>query len=72
MKQQVKPGVMIAAIIGVLAVIGIVIFFINNRPASTSSGSPPVIPTSQPAVRDKSPDDIVKEHMKQMPQGGGQ
>jgi hypothetical protein len=70
MKQQVTPGVIIAAIVGALAIIGIVIFFINNRPASTSSGSPPVIQTSQPAVRDKSPDDIVKEHMKQMPQNG--
>ncbi len=71
MKQQVKPGAVAGAIAGALAVIGIVVYFINNRPASTASGPPPALPGMQAPVRNLSPDDTIKEHMKQMPQGGG-
>ena len=76
MKQQVKPGMMVAAIAGVLAIVGIVIYFMSSRSDSPSAAATSSLSGTQPGsvqtpVRDKSPDDIVKEHRKQMPQGGG-
>lgn len=70
MKQQVRPGVLIAAISAALTLIGLMIYFTQNRPAAPAP--PPTLPGAQAPVHNMSPDDTIKEHMKQMPQGNGQ
>lgn len=70
MNPQIKPGAMIAAISVTLAFIGLIFYFTQKRPAAPAA--PPTLPSAQAPVRNMSPDDTVKEHRKQLPQGGGQ
>ena len=74
MKQHVNPTMAILAIVGALAVIGLVVYFMNNRPApaATPTTSSAQAPGGQTPIRNVSPDDVVKQHMNQMPKGSGQ
>lgn len=68
MKQQVNPVMAAAIAVGALVVVGLVVFMLSNR------SSAPAQPTSAPVqstTKNMSPDDVIKEHMKQMQQGGG-
>jgi hypothetical protein len=79
MKQQVNPTVAILAVVGALAVIGLVVYFMNNRPEPTAPRTTPAAqasgaqtPGAQSSTRNMSPDDVVKTHMNQMQNGGAQ
>ncbi|HLK61106.1 MAG TPA: hypothetical protein VKU00_31380 [Chthonomonadaceae bacterium] len=79
MKQQVNPIMAIVAIVGVLVVVGLVIFFLNSRSESGTGAAPTSAnaPAGQASgtqgtvsTKGMSPDDVVKQHMNQMPGGG--
>ncbi len=78
MKQQLNPIKAIGAIVGVLAVAVLAGCSSNNPDNTTNSPTGAQIPAGQSApppsqpLKNMSPDDVVKQHMKDAPKAGGQ
>ncbi len=63
MKQQINPGIAITVVLGVLLVIGLVIYVSNKTaapPTAATKGAPPTM----------SPDQQLQQHIQKIQQGG--
>jgi len=67
MKQKLNPLAAVGIIVGAAAVIGLLLYFMNNRPIPIAT---PTNTSVQAPIKSMSPDDIVKQHMSQMNTGG--
>ena len=62
MKQSLSPGIIVGALVALLAVVGGIFFFVNRSPAGTSAGQ---------ASGGGIPPEIQKQIQQQMSRGNG-